>query len=295
MSLDETQLTESARQRRASVPADPSPAREPRRRRRKKGSKGRRLHIYTWVAMSWLYLPILAMILFGFNNTKGKFNYTWQGFTLDWYKQLFAIPDLTQALLNSMSIAVISTLVATSLGTGIGLAVGKYRFRGRAASDVLMFAAIATPEVVIGAALLSLFIVVDIPRGYLTIVIAHIMFCIAFVAVTVRARMLGFDHSLEEVSRDLGASAFTTFTRITLPLVFPAILAGGLLAFALSMDNYITTSFNAGQTLTFPLWVFGATRVGIPPQVNVMATLLFAVGVAAALATVFATRGSRSR
>ena len=260
------------------------------RPRRRERTKGRGLHLYTWVVIAWLFLPIAVMILFGFNNTGGKFNYTWQGFTLYWYQHLFAVPDLTHALETSLSIAAINTVVATTLGTGIGLALGKYRFRGRGGVDLLLFSTIATPEVVLGSALLSLFITLNVARGYLTIVIAHVMFSIAFVAVTVRARMVGFDHSLEEAARDLGAGAWTTFRKITLPLMFPAIVAGGLLAFALSIDDYIITSFNAGQTVTFPLWVFGATRVGVPPQVNVMGTLIFLVGVAAAVTTAVATR-----
>jgi spermidine/putrescine transport system permease protein len=253
-------------------------------------TRGRGLHLYTWIVIGWLFLPILVMILFGFNDTHGKFNYTWQGLTLDWYRHLFAIPDLTHALGNSLSIAAISTAIAITLGTGIGMALGKYRFRGRASVDLLLFSAIATPEVVLGSALLSLFITLNVARGYLTIVIAHVMFSIAFVAVTIRARMAGFDHSLEEAARDLGASAVATFRYVTLPLMLPAIIAGALLAFALSIDDYIITSFNAGQTVTFPLWVFGATRTGVPPQVNVMGTLLFAVGVTAAIMTAVSAR-----
>ena len=266
------------------------------RRRRKAGprrrdrSKGRGLHLYTWVVIAWLFLPIIVMILFGFNNTQGKFNYTWQGFTLYWYQHLFAVPDLTHALENSLSIAAINTVLATTLGTGIGMALGKYRFRGRGGVDLLLFSTIATPEVVLGSALLSLFISFKVSTGYLTIVIAHVMFSIAFVAVTVRARMVGFDRSLEEAARDLGAGAWTTFRKVTLPLMFPAIVAGGLLAFALSIDDYIITSFNAGQTVTFPLWVFGATRVGVPPQVNVMGTLIFLIGVTAAVTTAAVAR-----
>jgi spermidine/putrescine transport system permease protein len=258
--------------------------------RRRERTKGRGLQLYTWGVIAWLFLPIVVMILFGFNNTHGKFNYTWQGFTLNWYKNLFAVPDLTHALENSLSIAAINTVVATTLGTGIGMALGKYRFRGRGGINLMLFSTFATPEVVLGSALLSLFITFDVARGYLTIVIAHVMFSIAFVAVTVRARMVGFDHSLEEAARDLGAGAWTTFRKITLPLMLPAIVAGGLLAFALSIDDYIITTFNAGQTVTFPLWVFGATRVGVPPQVNVMGTLIFVIGVTAAVMTAVVTR-----
>jgi spermidine/putrescine transport system permease protein len=264
--------------------AAPAPARPRARRRVRALARGQGLHLYTWLIIFWLFLPILVMIVFGFNNTKGKFNFTWQGFTLEWYRHLFAIPDLTHALLNSITIALISTAIATVLGTLIGMALGKYRFRGHGAVDLVLFAQISSPEVVLGAALLSLFISLGIPRGYVTIVVAHVMFNIAFVAVVVRARMAGFDRSLEEAAKDLGASALETFRYVTLPLIFPGVVAGALLAFALSIDDYIITSFNNGQTLTFPLWVFGATRVGVPPQVNVLGTLIFVFGVLAAVA-----------
>lgn len=252
------------------------------------------LALWTWLVLIWLCLPIAVMIAFGFNDTKGRFNFTWQGFTLHWYHDLFAIPDLTNALVNSLTIAVISTSIATVLGTTLGLSLGKYRFRGRGSVDLLLFANIAAPEIVLGAALLSLFITLGVPRGYWTIVIAHVMFNIAYVAVTVRARMAGFDRSQEEAAKDLGAGPWTTFRLVTFPQILPGVIAGALLAFALSIDDYIITSFNAGQTLTFPLWVFGATRVGVPPQVNVMGTLIFVVGVLAATMNGLALRRRRA-
>ncbi|MGF7239302.1 MAG: ABC transporter permease [Frankia sp.] len=269
---------------RVAQPASPEPRVASTTGTRRRGRAGQRmLHIWTWLLIGWLALPIAVMILFGFNNTKGKFNFTWQGFTLYWWRHLFAIPDLTTALRNSLTIAVFSTLIATVLGTMIGLALGRHRFRGRGALDVMLFANIAAPEIVLGAALLSLFIQLNIPRGYGTILIAHVMFNIAYVAVTVRARVAGFDRSLEEAARDLGASPLATFRLVTLPLIFPGVLAGALLSFAMSIDDYIVTAFNAGSTLTFPLWVFGATRVGVPPQVNVMGTIIFVGGVALAV------------
>jgi len=247
-------------------------------RRRKGRDKARVLHAYTWLVIGWLSLPILVMILFGFNDTKGRFNFTWQGFTLQWYRELFQIQDLTTALVNSLTIAIIVTIVSVALGTGIGMALGKYRFFGRGTVDLVLFANIASPEITMGTALLSLFVTLHAPLGYWTIVIAHVMFDIAYVAVTVRARMAGFDKSLEEAARDLGAGSFTTFRLVTLPQIFPGIVAGGLLAFALSIDDYIITQFNAGSTQTFPLWVYGASRLGAPPQVNVMGTLVFVGG-----------------
>ncbi|MEP7055108.1 MAG: ABC transporter permease subunit [Actinomycetota bacterium] len=248
---------------------------------------------YTGLVMTYLFLPIIVMIAFGFNDTKSKLNVTWQGFTLKWYRNLFDIPDLTNALRNSLTIALLSAGIATVLGTMIGMALARTKFRGKGSIDLLLFASIAAPEIVLGAALLSLFITLGISRGYVTILVAHVMFNIGYVAVTVRARLAGFDESVVEAARDLGADAWTAFRTVTLPLIYPGILAGFLLAFALSIDDYIITSFNAGQTLTFPLWVFGASRVGVPPQVNVMGTIIFLVGVTAAVANLVTLRRSR--
>jgi spermidine/putrescine transport system permease protein len=259
--------------------------RRPRRRRR-----GFLLPLWSWLVIIWLMAPIAVMIAFGFNDTQGRFNYPWQGFTLRWYRQLFAIPNLTQALVNSLTIALIVTVLATVLGTGMGMALGRRRFRGSGATNLLLFANIAAPEVVLGAALLSLFLTVGIPRGYVTIVIAQVMFSIAYVAVTVRARMSGFDASLEEAARDLGAGPVATFFRVTLPMILPGVVSGALLVFALSIDDYIITSFNSGNTNTFPLWVYAASRQGVPPQVNVMGTLIFALGIVLALGVGFLSR-----
>jgi len=243
------------------------------------GRRSRGLHIYTWVVIGWLMLPIVVMIAFGFNNTTGKFNFAWQGFTLRWWEHPFAIQDLTGALVNSITIALIATALATIFGTLLGIALGRHRFRGKGLVDLVLFANIAAPEIVLGAALLSLFVTLGVNRGYVTIVIAHVMFDIAYVAVTVRARMAGVDPSIEEAARDLGAGPWATFRLVTIPVILPGIVAGALLAFALSIDDYIITQFNAGQTLTFPLWVYGATRFGVPPQVNVIGTMIFTVGV----------------
>jgi spermidine/putrescine transport system permease protein len=252
------------------------------------------LPAYTWLMIAYFSLPILVMIVFGFNDTKGKLNLRWQGFTIRWYQDLFAIPDLTTALRNSLTIAVLSTVVATVLGTMVGLALGRYRFRGKGLYDLVIFASISAPELVLGTSLLSLFITLQVARGYLTILIAHVMFSLSFVAVTVRARVIGLDPALEEAAQDLGADPLTTFRKITLPLLFPGILSGALLAFALSIDDYVITSFNNGQTITFPLWVYGATRIGVPPQVNVMGTLIFLGGVAIAVGNAVLARRQRA-
>jgi len=237
--------------------------------------------------MVYLVAPILVMILFSFNDSGfKKVSFRWAGFTTQWYSRVFDKPDLTAALKNSLVVASVSTVLATILGTLIALALVRYRFRGRSVSDFILFLNIAAPEIVLGASLLSLFITFGVPRGLVTIVIAHVMFSVAYVAITVRARLAGFDRSLEEAAQDLGAGPWETFRLVTLPLIFPGVLAGALLAFALSIDDFVITNFNAGNVQTFPLWVYGAVKVGIPPQVFVMGTLIFMGGVLIALANV---------
>ena len=249
-------------------------------RRRPLGTRLRTaiLPTYTGFVVLYLFLPIVVMAVFGFNDIEGRFNFTWQGFTLDHWASLFSrYPALNQALVNSLIVASISTVVATALGTLIGLALTRYEFRGRGPLNMLIFLPIATPEIVLGASLLALFVSVGVARDITTITIAHIMFNISFVVVTVRARIAGFDRALEEAAMDLGADELTTFRKVTFPLIFPGILAAGLLAFALSIDDFVITQFTAGQTTTFPLWVYGASRIGVPPQVNVMGTLIFLI------------------
>ncbi len=249
------------------------------------------LPVYSGLVLFYLVLPILVMILYGFNASGPKrVSFRWQGFSLFGYAHLFAKPDLTAALKNSLFIAVVSTIIATILGTLIALALVRYRFAGRTVSDFVLFMNISAPEIVLGASLLSLFVSFGVPRGILTIIIAHVMFNIAYVAVTVRARLAGFDRHLEEAAQDLGAGPWITFSKVTLPLIWAGILAGGLLAFALSIDDFVITNFNAGTTQTFPLWVYGAVKVGIPPQVFVMGTLIFGFGVLIALLNVVAQR-----
>lgn len=255
--------------------------------------QGRLLHTYTWLVVGWLCLPIAVMILFGFNDTKSRFNTNWQGFTFKWYGKLFEIQDLTQALVNSLLIGLLTMLIAGTLGTLLGISIGRYRFRGQGTLNVVLFAAISCAEVVMGASLLSLYVTIGAPLGFWTILIAHVMFSIPFVSLTVRARVMTLDPALEEAARDLGAGALTTFRLVTLPILFPGILAGGLLAFALSIDDFIITNFTAGSTITFPLWIWGSTKAGSPPQVNVMGTLIFVVGVTLALLNAFFARRRR--
>jgi spermidine/putrescine transport system permease protein len=248
------------------------------------------LPLYTWLMILYFSLPILVMIVFGFNDTEGRLNLRWQGFTLKWYRDLFALPALTAALRNSLLIAVISTIITIALGTMIGLALGRYRFRGKGAYDLVIFSAISAPELVLGASLLSLFVTTQFVRGFVTIIIAHVAFSLAFVAVTVRARVLGLDPALEEAAQDLGANPWSTFRKITLPLLAPGIVAAAMLAFALSIDDFVISNFNSGTTVTFPLYVFGVALRGIPVQVNALATMLFAVTTIAIVAVIWQQR-----
>jgi spermidine/putrescine transport system permease protein len=261
--------------------AEPSHA--AKRRRRLTGSS--MLFIYTWLVIIWLVIPIFVMIAFGFNDTKGRYNQSWEGFTFKWYGKIFEIEDLTKALWTSLGIAIISSIVSAALGTGIGYALGRYRFRGSGTLNIVMFATISSPELIMGASLLSLFVSANLGLGYATITIAHIMFSISFVAAIVRARVVTLDRSIEEAAADLGATPWTAFWKVTFPIILPAVFSGVLLAFALSIDDFVVTNFTAGSVVTFPLWIWGSTRVGLPPQVNVMGTLIFAAGVLIAVAT----------
>ncbi|GAA0581100.1 ABC transporter permease [Paractinoplanes ferrugineus] len=255
--------------------------------RRKLGG-GTLLFAYTWLVIIWLIVPIAVMVLFSFNNTKGRYNQEWEGPTLKWYlpKNLFAIDTLTTALWTTLIIAVVSSIVSAALGTGIGYALGRYRFRGHGTLNLVMFSTISSPELIMGASLLSLFVSLNLGLGAVTITIAHIMFSISFVATIVRARVITLDRSIEEAAADLGASAWVTFWKVTFPIILPAVFSGFLLAFALSIDDFVVTNFTSGTTTTtFPLWIWGSTRVGLPPQVNVMGTLIFAAGVLIAVIT----------
>jgi spermidine/putrescine transport system permease protein len=238
------------------------------------------------LAVVYLLLPIAVIAIFSFNNPAGKFNYTWQGFSLDAWTGAFDIPALNDAMLTSLQLAALSTVLATALGTMIALALVRHEFFGRKTANFLIVIPLATPEVVIGAALLSLFVSYNAALGFTTLLIAHVMFSISFVVIVVRSRLIGFDRRLEEAARDLGAPAWTTFRTVTLPLIAPGIIGGALLAFALSIDDFVISNFNAGQTETFPLFIFGAAQRGIPVQIYTLATILFAVTV---LAMVFVT------
>ena len=259
-------------------------------RRAGRGVLHHALNVYAGLALVYLMVPIAIILLFSFNDTKGKFNFVWQGFTFRHWQDPFGVPGLLEAMRNSVEIAAISTLVATALGTAMALALVRYEFRGRAPVNLFIFLPLATPEVVMGASLLSLFLTLGIATGFATIVIAHVMFNISFVVVTVRSRLIGFDRSLEEAAQDLGANAFQTFWRVTLPLIMPGVLAAALLSFALSIDDFVITNFNAGSTITYPLFIWGAARVSLPPQINVMAAMIFVLTLAVMLFTVWQQR-----
>jgi spermidine/putrescine transport system permease protein len=246
------------------------------------------LTVYALLAFAYLLVPIAIVVLFSFNDPAGRFNYTWQGFTLDNWRNWDAVPGMRSAIELSLEIAAVSSICATLLGTLIALALVRYGFRGRAATNLLVFLPMSSPEIVLGASLLTLFLTMSgiFTLGFWTIFIAHVMFCISYVVVTVKARLIGFDRHLEEAAMDLGANELVTFARVTLPLIAPAILAGTLLSFALSIDDFVITNFVAGSDVTFPLFVWGAARVGAPPQVNVIGTAIFAVAVLAMLANV---------
>jgi spermidine/putrescine transport system permease protein len=235
------------------------------------------LTVYAMLAFAYLMLPIAVVILFSFNAPKGRFNYLWEGFTLDNWIHWDGVPGIRNSVIVSLEIGLVSTIVATILGTLVAIAIVRHRFRGRGATNILVFLPMSTPEIVLGASLLTLFLNMRVATGFVTIFIAHVMFVISFVVVTVKARLIDFDIHLEEAAMDLGANEWTTFRKVTLPLLAPAILSAALLGFALSIDDFVVTYFNAGATTTFPLFVWGAARVAVPPQVNVIASAIFLV------------------
>jgi spermidine/putrescine transport system permease protein len=241
--------------------------------------KAHALTAYSLLVVGYLLLPIAVVILFSFNQPAGRFNY-W----LEWD----AVLGLRDAVVTSLLVGVLATLLATALGTLVALAIVRHDFRGRGASNVLVFLPMSTPEIVLGASLLTLFLNMTsvFQLGFWTIFIAHVMFVVSFIVVTVKARLIGFDRHLEEAAMDLGANEWTTFRKVTLPLLAPAMLAAALLGFALSIDDFVITYFVAGGEQTFPVFVWGIARVAVPPQVNVVASAIFLLAIALALANV---------
>jgi spermidine/putrescine transport system permease protein len=243
------------------------------------------LPIYTLGVVAYLTLPVIVMILFSFNDPIRRSNLVFRQFSIDAWLHPFAVPGLQDAVVNSVLIGLGATLISTILGTLIALALVRYGFRGRGATNMLIFLPMSTPEVVLGASLLTMYVSTTslpfVPEGLLfplnirTILIAHVMFCISYVVVTVKARLQNFPRHLEEAAMDLGANEWTTFWKVTFPLILPGVVAAALLAFSLSIDDYVITALTSGQTDTFPIYIYGAQLRGIPVQVNVIGTIIF--------------------
>ena len=250
------------------------------------------IRIYAALAFTYLFIPVAYTLVFSFNDS-GRSNYSWQGFTLDKWKNPCGAPDVCPALATSLKVGFLATAVATVLGTMIAFALARHRFHGRTTTNLTIFLPMATPEVVMGASLLALFLNLKINLGFTTIVIAHVMFCISFVVVTVKARIASLDPRLEQAAMDLYADEMQTFRRVTLPLVAPGILAGALLAFSLSFDDFIITNFNSGTVNTFPKFVYVSSLRGIPAQANVIASAMFFIALFAVLIGQVVTAGRK--
>lgn len=231
------------------------------------------------LTLAYMILPNIVVMVFSFNKPNGRFNYAWQRFSLDAWKDPCGVADMCGSLSLSLQIALWATIGATVLGTMIAFALVRYRFRARGAINSLIFLPMAMPEVVMAASLLTLFLNMGAQLGFWTILIAHIMFCLSFVVTAVKARVMSMDPKLEEAARDLYAGPVQTFLRVTLPIAAPGIAAGALLAFALSFDDFIITNFNAGSTVTFPMFVWGSAQRGTPVQINVIGTAMFIIAV----------------
>jgi spermidine/putrescine transport system permease protein len=239
----------------------------------------------------YMLIPIAVIFFFSFNNPAGRYNFTWVGFTLKHWKNVFGIPELNEALWTSIKLALLTTLISTVIGTMMALALVRHQFFGRRAANFLIVIPMATPEIVMGSSLLSFFLILGKPAlGFTTLLIAHVMFCISFVVVVVRSRLIGFDRRLEEAAKDLGASPFETFRLVTLPLILPGVFGGAMLAFALSIDDFVISNFNSGTTVTFPIYIFGAFQRGVPVEVNCIAMILFGLTVVAMVFTTLQQR-----
>jgi spermidine/putrescine transport system permease protein len=264
-------------------PATTTPARtrlgEPRRRR------GVLLPLFFWLVIAITMVPIAVMIVYSFNNAPvSRITFAWKGFTLYWYRNLTQVSGLTHAFVISLELAALSAIIAVLIGTPMAMAMARYRFWGRSLLSSMVFVDIAAPSIVVGAASLSWFLSINLATGFLTILFVHVAFNIAYVVVVVRARLSGMGRALEDAASDLGANPWVAFMRVTLPLLLPGLIASGLLAFSMSIDDYVITSFVAGPTVTFPLFVYGAAKVGLPPQVLCFGTIIFVVGLSVAIA-----------
>jgi spermidine/putrescine transport system permease protein len=246
------------------------------------------LTVYAFLVCAYLLLPIAVVILFSFHAPEGRFNYVWNEFTIDNWIDWNSVLGIQDAVETSILIGLVATLLATVLGTMAAMGIVRHSFRGRGGTNLLVFLPMSTPEIVLGASLLTLFLnsTTVFQLGFWTIFIAHVMFIVSYIVVTVKARLIGFDRHLEEAAMDLGANEFTTFRKVTFPLLMPAIVSAALLGFALSIDDFVITYFVAGPEQTFPVFVWGIARVSVPPQVNVVASAIFLFAIAIALANV---------
>jgi spermidine/putrescine transport system permease protein len=249
----------------------------------------RRQLLTVWAVLffAYLLLPIAVVAVFSFNHPRGRFNFRWESFTFSNWANWNAVPGIQSAVVLSLEIAFLASVLATALGTLMALALVRYGFRGRGTTNFIVFLPLSTPEIVLGASLLTLFLNFSTPLGFWTIFIAHVMFCVSFAVVTVKARLVGFDRHLEEAAMDLGANEWVTFKKVTLPLIAPAILAALLLCFSISIDDFVVSYFVAGSRVTFPIFVWGAARVATPPQINVVGIAFFVIAVSAMLGNVF--------
>ena len=263
----------------SAVTVDPAVRDRPPMRTKRRRATSYILPVFTGAMIVYLASPVFIMIMFSFNKLAGQRQIAkFTCCTLGWWADMFAIPGLNEALRTSILVAIPAAVLATTLGALIGLVLGRYRFRGRGPTNFVIFLAIAVPEIVLASSLLSMFVLGKTPIGFGSILFSHIGFSIAFVAITVRARVQGLDRSLENAAQDLFATPLQAFFKVTLPLILPGIVAGFLLSFVLSLDDFVITNFVGGSVNTFPTWVFGASRIGVPPQVNVWGTILFLAG-----------------
>jgi spermidine/putrescine transport system permease protein len=243
--------------------------------------RGKLLAAAAFAGLAFLFAPIVVVVAFSFNDPEGRYNLSWSGFTLDHWLDPFAAPGLGEALGNSVLIAAVAGPIAVALGALLAIGLTRHRFRGRGAGELFVFLPLATPEVILGASLLGLFLTVNLATGLLTIILGHVTFCLSYAVVTIRARLEGMDAHLEEAARDLGAGEWAALRLVTLPLLAPALASALLLALALSFDDFVTTNFNSGQTVTLPMYIWGAARQGVPPEVNVIASAALVVALLA--------------
>lgn len=271
-------MSTATEQPRPTLSPAPKHYAEPKRRRRPL------LPFFFWLVIGITMVPIAAMIVYSFNNAPtSRITFVWHGFTLYWYRNLTQLSGLTSAFVVSLEIAALSAIIAVVIGTPMAMSLARYRFWGRSALNSMVFLDIAAPSIVVGAASLSFFLSINLANGFATILLVHVAFNIAYVVVVVRARLSGMGHELEDAASDLFANPWVAFMRVTLPLLVPGLIAAGLLAFAMSIDDYVITSFVAGPTVTFPLFVYGAAKVGLPPQVLCFGTIIFVVGLTVAI------------